>query len=59
MNLIPKKMKGVYLTGHGGHEKLELREDIPVPSPGPNEVLIKVGAAAINNTDIITREVQK
>lgn len=55
MNLIPKKMKGVYLTGHGGQDKLELRDDIPVPSPGPSDVLIKVGAAAVNNTDINTR----
>jgi len=55
MNLIPKKMKGVYLTGHGGQDKLELRDDIPVPSPGSSDVLIKVGAAAVNNTDINTR----
>lgn len=48
-------MKGVYLTGHGGQDKLDLRNDIPVPHPGPDDVLIKVGAAAVNNTDINTR----
>jgi len=48
-------MKGVYLTGHGGQDKLEIRDDIPVPNPGPHDVLIKVGAAAVNNTDINTR----
>jgi NADPH:quinone reductase-like Zn-dependent oxidoreductase len=32
-----------------------LRGDLPVPVPGPNDVLIKVGAAGINNTDINTR----
>ncbi len=53
---IPKKMRGVYLNGHGSFDMLELRDDIPVPSPGPNEVLIKVGAAAVNNTDINTRK---
>jgi len=53
--MIPEKMKGIYLTGHGGLDKLEVREDIPVPIPGPHEVLIKVGAAGVNNTDINTR----
>ena len=55
MATIPKQMRGVYLTGHGGLDKLEYRQDIPVPSPGPHEVLIKVGAAAVNNTDLNTR----
>jgi alcohol dehydrogenase len=46
----------VLLTGHGGLEKLEYREDVREPSPGPGEVLIGVGAAGLNNTDIWTRE---
>jgi len=50
-----KQMRGVWLTGHGGPDKLELRSDIPVPQPGPREVLIRVAAAGINNTDINTR----
>ncbi|GAF05683.1 L-threonine 3-dehydrogenase [Saccharicrinis fermentans DSM 9555 = JCM 21142] len=49
-------MNGVYLMGHGDINMLEFRKDIPVPTPGPNEVLIKVGAAAVNNTDINTRK---
>ena len=49
-------MKAVLLTGHGGPEKLEYREDVPVPEPVFEEVLIEVGAAGINNTDIWTRE---
>jgi NADPH:quinone reductase-like Zn-dependent oxidoreductase len=48
-------MKAVQLTGHGGPEKLELRDDLPVPRPGPGDVLIKVGAAGVNNTDLNTR----
>ena len=56
MSRLPKKMRGVILTGHGGLDKLEMRNDIPVPRPGPNDVLIQVGAAAVNNTDINTRE---
>lgn len=48
-------MRGVWLTGHGGLDKLSLRDDIPTPRPGPREVLIRVAAAAVNNTDINTR----
>lgn len=52
---IPQTMMAVLLTGHGGFERLECRDDVPVPSAGPNEVLIRVGAAGVNNTDINTR----
>ena len=52
---IPHSMAAVLLTGHGGFERLEYREDAPVPVAGPNEVVIKVGAAGVNNTDINTR----
>jgi len=55
MAKILKQMRGVYLTGHGGFDKLEYRQDIPVPTPGVEEVLIQVGAAAVNNTDLNTR----
>lgn len=36
-------------------DKLEIRQDIPVPVPGPHDVLIRVAAAGVNNTDINTR----
>ncbi|WP_050604955.1 alcohol dehydrogenase family protein [Ruegeria sp. 6PALISEP08] len=52
---VPKSMSGVYLTGHGGPEALEWREDIPVPEPGLGQVLVRVAAAGVNNTDINTR----
>ncbi|RDX35750.1 NAD-dependent epimerase/dehydratase family protein [Kangiella sp. HD9-110m-PIT-SAG07] len=55
MNDIPKVMKGIQLTGHGGLDKLLFRDDIPVPTPGPRDVLIKVSAAGVNNTDLNTR----
>jgi len=55
MQDIPATMRGVVLTGHGGPEKLEWRKDLPVPRPAPGQVLIKVGASAVNNTDINTR----
>lgn len=53
--MIPKVMSGVYLRGHGGPDVLEWRTDIPVPIPGPGEVLVRVLAAGVNNTDINTR----
>jgi NADPH:quinone reductase-like Zn-dependent oxidoreductase len=49
-------MKAVLLTGHGGPEKLVYREDVPDPVPGPADVLLQVGAAGVNNTDLWTRE---
>ncbi|WP_129667991.1 alcohol dehydrogenase family protein [Phytoactinopolyspora endophytica] len=49
-------MRAVVLTGFGGPEKLEYREDVPDPQASPGEVRIRVGAAALNNTDIWTRE---
>jgi NADPH:quinone reductase-like Zn-dependent oxidoreductase len=52
---IPRLMSGVLLTGHGGFDRLEYREDLVVPTAGPGEVLIQVRGAAINNTDINTR----
>jgi NADPH:quinone reductase-like Zn-dependent oxidoreductase len=52
---IPEKMTAVLLTGHGGFDKLAYRTDVPVPVPGKGEVLIRVGAAGVNNTDINTR----
>jgi NADPH:quinone reductase-like Zn-dependent oxidoreductase len=48
-------MKAVLLTGNGGFDKLDYRTDVPVPVPGAGDVLIRVGAAGVNNTDINTR----
>ncbi len=52
---LPSAMQAVILTGHGGPEKLELHNDWPVPACGEDQVLIRVGAAGVNNTDINTR----
>jgi len=48
-------MFAVLLTGHGGFDRLEWREDVPVPEPRAGEVLIRIGAAGVNNTDVNTR----
>lgn len=52
---IPQQMKAVVLTGHGGLEKLVFRNDWPTPTPSPDEVLIKVHACGLNNTDVNSR----
>lgn len=51
----PSTMRAVLLTGHGGYDKLDYRTDHPVPQPLTGEVVIRVSAAAVNNTDINTR----
>lgn len=53
--VIPEKMNAVLLKGHGGFDQLEFREDVPVPRPEEGAVLVKIGAAGVNNTDINTR----
>jgi len=52
---VPTTMRAIVLTGHGGLERLVLHEDWPVPAPGPREVLIRVAACGLNNTDVNTR----
>ena len=44
-------MHAIYLVAHGGPEALVYGTDIPIPAPRRSEVLIKVGAAGVNNTD--------
>ncbi|HSS66322.1 MAG TPA: alcohol dehydrogenase family protein [Gammaproteobacteria bacterium] len=53
---LPNTMRAALLTGHGGPEMLEVRDDVPVPRPRQGEVLIEVGACGVNNTDIWVRE---
>jgi NADPH:quinone reductase-like Zn-dependent oxidoreductase len=48
-------MQAVVLTGHGGPERLEVR-DVAVPAPGTGQVRVRVTASSVNNTDIWTRK---
>jgi NADPH:quinone reductase-like Zn-dependent oxidoreductase len=48
-------MKAIIVTKYGGPEVLQI-QDVPTPSPKENEVLIKVHAAAVNNTDTTFRK---
>jgi len=53
--MTPTKMKAMVTTGHGDFDKLVWHEDWPVPNAGPGDVLVRVGACGLNNTDINTR----
>ena len=48
-------MRAAVLVGNGGPEMLKVRDDVAVPSPAADEVLIEVAACGMNNTDINTR----
>jgi len=48
---LPKTQRAVAITAPGGPEVLSLREGLPVPSPGFDEVLIRVVAAGVNRHD--------
>ncbi|USD44202.1 alcohol dehydrogenase family protein [Vibrio sp. SCSIO 43135] len=48
-------MHAVQMIGHGGYEMLQYSETVAIPSPKPDQVLIRVKAAGVNNTDINTR----
>ncbi|QPL48048.1 zinc-binding dehydrogenase [Halomonas sp. A40-4] len=49
-------MAAMLLTGHGGIEKLEYRQDVATPKPQAGQVLVQVTATAKNNTDRKARE---
>jgi NADPH:quinone reductase-like Zn-dependent oxidoreductase len=52
---LPAVMRAVLLTGNGGYDCLDIRDDVPMPVPVAGEVLVRIGAAGVNNTDINTR----
>ncbi|MEE4350033.1 MAG: NAD(P)H-quinone oxidoreductase [Pacificimonas sp.] len=54
MTTIPANMNAIDPAETGGPEVLTLTER-PVPSPGPNEILIRVAAAGVNRPDVIQR----
>ena len=47
-------MKAVIVTKHGNPDKMEIQE-VSMPTPGPNEICIKVSKAGINFADILSR----
>jgi NADPH:quinone reductase-like Zn-dependent oxidoreductase len=47
-------MAAIVTTGTGGYDRLDYTR-VPIPVAGPGEVLLKVLAAGVNNTEINTR----
>jgi len=55
MKSTPTSMKYIKIEEHGGPEVLKL-DSMPVPEPGPGEVLIRVAAAGVNRPDVMQRK---
>ena len=52
---LPSTMRAMVTMGHGGLEQMVFHPEWPRPEPAAGEVLIKVGACGLNNTDVNTR----
>lgn len=52
---LPALMTTIEITEAGGPEVLQSAQ-LPVPEPGPGEVLIKVAAAGVNRPDVVQRQ---
>jgi len=53
--MAAEQMKALQIEAHGGPEVMRLA-DVPVPEPGPDEVLVKMEACGLNFSDIMARE---
>lgn len=51
---LPERMRAVEITTPGGPEVLRVVER-PRPTPGPDEVLVRVEAAGVNRPDVLQR----
>lgn len=47
-------MKAIVISSHGGPEALQL-QDVQDPAPGPEDLLVRVKATALNRADILQR----
>lgn len=54
MTDLPATMTAVVIDGKGGPEVL-VPKDVPVPTPGEGQILIKVAAAGVNRPDVQQR----
>ena len=52
---LPQTMRAMVTMGHGGLEQIQLHEAWPRPDPAAGEVLVRVRACGLNNTDVNTR----
>lgn len=54
MTALPATMTAIQITTPGGPEVLQPVQ-LPVPQPGPGQILIKVAAAGVNRPDVLQR----
>lgn len=52
---VPATMRAVVIRRHGGPDVLSV-EPVPTPQPGPDELLVRVEATALNHLDIFARQ---
>ncbi len=52
---LPATMIAMVTMGHGDLDQMVLHDDWPRPDPALGEVLLRVGACGLNNTDVNTR----
>ena len=52
---LPETMRAAHFDAPGGPEVIRVVE-VPVPQPGPGEVLVKVAFAGVNRPDVIQRQ---
>ena len=52
---MAETMKAAVIRESGGPEVLRV-EELPIPDPGPNQVLIRVRAFGINRSELFTRQ---
>ena len=52
---LPKTMRAMVTMGHGDLDQMVWHDAWPRPEPGPGEVLVRVRACGLNNTDVNTR----
>ncbi len=51
---IPQTMRAAFIRGTGGVEQIEVGE-LPVPRPGPTDVLVRMEASEVNHVDLFVR----
>lgn len=52
---MSRDMLQIAITRFGGPDRM-VTEEVPIPEPGPGEVLIRVAAAGVNRADLLQRE---
>ena len=52
MRGVPSTMRAAVLRSFGGPEALRVASDVPVPSCGPREVLVRVAAASVDPSTV-------